>query len=1639
MNFRKKSERTFKYPGVRMAMDGNTAVIMCEREASDAAGAYPITPSTQMGEYWAEEMAKGHINISGRPLIFVEPESEHAAAAVTAGMSMTGLRATNFSSAQGIAFMHESLYAAAGKRLPYVLNIGCRAMTKASLNVHCGHDDFHCIDDTGFFQVFARDARGAADLNLIARKVAELSLTPAAVGQDGFLTTHLIEPLQVPERELIAEFLGYPDDEIECPTPSQEMLYGKTRRRIPMIWDVDNPMQSGTVQNQDAYMQTQAAQRPYFYDHIQEITDKVMDEYYELTGRRYNRIGEFDVDKADYVIVGMGSMIVQAVGVAEYLKKTRNLKVGVLDVTMYRPFPGDLIGKALKGKKGVVVLERTDQPLAEDLPLMREIRAAIAKSMENGQAEGKKPYPQYETYKNFKDAPRLYSGVFGMGSRDMQPEVLIGAIENMLPDGGHRPFFYLGIEFTRVAANPKQEIYIQELKEAYPLVGDLAVKGSENPNLMPEGSMTVRMHSIGGWGAITTGKNLVMTLYDLLGYEIKANPKYGSEKKGQPTTYYLAVAPTPIPLNCEYNYVDVVLSPDPNVFGHSNPLAGLKKGGTLIIQSSLETEAEVWNSFPRSMQQQAVDNDIQIYYIDGFKIAREEASDPELQLRMQGNAFQGAFFAGSPLMEVAGLDEKKLFSSIEMQLEEKFGSKGRRVVEDNLRIVRRGFDQIHKITHREINMAVIQPSSKSANLPIMLKQLPEAGGGISDVHRFWEQTGSFYAQGQGNNNLADPYMALSLVPATTGIFRDMTQIRFEYPQWVADNCTACGDCYSVCPDSAIPGLVNSVSEVFATVIDRIERDSMLTIHLRRETRNVEKRLREIINSQGGDGANVRQALDQAVLEIIRDSDAENREAIEKEFGLFMEKLGTFDFSVTKPYWSTKEKKQPNSGGLFSITINPYTCKGCMECIDVCDDEALVRKPQDNDAIERLQNDWAFWLDLPTSNETFSRIDDLDEKIGALETMLLDKANYNSISCGDGACLGCGEKTNLHLFTGTVTALMQSRVKQQLSKLDDLIARLELHIRLKLAEGVDLGDTSAINQAANNNEQDLSLSNLTSSIDPGHEKTLIDKGWLQQMTKLLEQLRDLHWRYREGPTNNGRAEMGIVNATGCTSVWGSTFPYNPYPFPWTSNLFQDSPSVAMGLFEGHMTKMADSFKAIRIAELELAGKYSAAEHDNFFQYFNWKDFSDEEWKLCPPVVSIGGDGAMYDIGFQNLSRAMASGMPIKVMVLDTQVYSNTGGQACTSGFVAQIADMSPYGKAFKGKEEMRKEMGLIGIAHRTSYILSGSPSNTTHLIEGYIDGLNSRRPALFNIYSTCQPEHGVADDATSRQSKLVVESRGYPLMKYDPDAGETIEECIDLEGNPSIDQDWPTYTLNYQDESGNSESMELPVTFADFAASEGRFRKHFRIAPRDAWNDEMIPMVDFIDFEEDDRDGKFPYIWGVNKKNQLIRVLCSQEIVNSTLERRQYWRQLKGIAGEMNKVDINGIIEQTKVDMANSLSSTLLTMSASGDASLLAGSVASGAGAAPAAAGQSAAAGNHEPVWIETPECTACDECTDIAPGIFKYNADKLAEVINPTGGKYKDIVRAAEKCTAGCLHPGTPWDMNEKDIDKLIKRAEKYQ
>ena len=1631
----------FKYPGIRAAMDGNTAAIMCERESTDAAGAYPITPSTQMGEYWAEEAARGHLNISDRPLIFIEPEGEHAAAAVTAGLSMTGLRAANFSSGQGIAYMHESLYAAVGKRLTYVLNIGARAMTKSTLNVHAGHDDYHAIDDTGFFQLFANKAQHVADLNIIAHRIAELALTPGVVAQDGFLTTHLIESLLIPERALIKEYLGRPDDIIDTPTPAQKIIYGDTRRRIPELWDVDNPVMAGIVQNQDAYMQSVAAQRPFFFDHIQDLTDKSFEEFYQLTGRRYERVMTYRADDADYLILGQGSLIPSAQVVVDYLRETRGIKVGVVDLVMFRPFPGDLISKVLKGKKGVSILERLDQPLAADLPIAREVRAVLTKALENGASPKQMPYPEIASYQT-KDLPSIYSGSFGMGSRDLQPEGIIGAIENMLPDGKQKKQFYLSIDFIRDEAyTPKQQIHQENIQDAYPNVKELAIRGSENPNLMPKDAVTVRFHSVGGWGAITTGKNLAMTLYDLLGYDIKANPKYGSEKKGQPTTYYLAAAPEPIRVNCEYFFVDVVLSPDPNVFKHTNALAGLKKGGCFIIQSEKEKPADVWADIPEPYQKVIINNDIHVYYIDGFKIAREEATDPELQLRMQGIAFQGAFFAASPLMAKTGLDEEKLLKAIEDQLQKKFGSKGQRVVDDNMRVVRRGFDEVHEITNKVLGAGHENGTNGEMALaiPEMMKDIPQSESRMSDIHRFWDQTGNFYLRGMGNDNITDPFIGLSVMPAVTSLFRDMTGIRFEHPEWIPNNCTACGDCYTVCPDTAIPGLVSELSEVFETVVTRVKKQHGKVEHLPKAVRQLEGRVRELFKSSDN-GATVNDFIRHAIDQTINENGIEA--GLKKEFDWFLDELGDFKFALTRPYFDLYEKDQANSGGLFSITINPTTCKGCMECVEVCDDDALRPIVQTEDSIARLRKEWDLWLDLPTTPKKYSRIDDLEEKIGALETLLLDKNAYLKLASGDGACLGCSEKSVIHLFVATVESLMQPRVEKHVAHLTELIGKLEQHIQQRLMGNVDVSDAETMSKIiAESKEGDLTMSGIAQRLESEKGSEPIDQDWLRDVTQLLARLKKLKWKYEHGVTGNGRTTMGICNNTGCTSVWGSTYPFNPYPFPWANHLFQDSTSMAMGIFEGHMAKMAEGFVAIRKAELELSGQYDSHEHDDFFTYFTWEQFSDEEWLLCPPVVALGGDGAMYDIGLQNLSRMMASGKPIKVIVVDTQVYSNTGGQACTSGFIGQVSDMAQYGKVWKGKSEPRKEIGLIAMAHRNTYVLQGTLANTSQMIEGFIDGLMTKRPAIFNLYTTCQPEHGVGDDLGAHQAKLAVESRAYPLFKYNPDHGVKAEDAFDLSGNPAMDQIWPSYTLKYR-ENGIEKSMEVAMTFADFAITEGRFRKHFRKVPRDAWNENMVILADYLEMEEDDREGKFPFIWAVDRKQRLSRVLVAKPIVDSCEERRDFWIMLRAIAGVETE-------PQEEEDLEGKIRAEVVGNIAQGLMKLAGGS---GEGLTDLALGSTLAAGENQvaldeaPVaegdylapWLETEECTSCDECININSKIFAYNNDKRAYIANPEGGPYQDLVKAAEKCTARVIHPGLPADRNAKDIDKWIKRGEKF-
>ena len=256
--------------------------------------------------------------------------------------------------------------------------------------------------------------------------------------------------------------------------------------------------------------------------------------------------------------------------------------------------------------------------------------------------------------------------------------------------------------------------------------------------------------------------------------------------------------------------------------------------------------------------------------------------------------------------------------------------------------------------------------------------------------------------------------------------------------------------------------------------------------------------------------------------------------------------------------------------------------------------------------------------------------------------------------------------------------------------------------------------------------------------------------------------------------HGPESMGIVAATGCNTVYGSTYPYNPFLVPWTNSLFENAPADALG----------------------IRARWDQAGH------------ADRK------IWVIGGDGAMYDIGFQSLSRMVASGADIKVLVLDTQVYSNTGGQASTATFGGQVTKLSAFGKELHGRPERRKELGRILIGHGDVYVAQTTPAHINHFYRAVMDANEYPGPAVVVVYTPCQPEHGIPDDASSAQAKLAVTSRAFPLFTYDPRKGPTIAERLSLQGNPSPREDW------YTAPDGSV------VDFLAFARTESRFAQHF---------------------------------------------------------------------------------------------------------------------------------------------------------------------------------------------------------------------
>src|SRR5215813_13492609 len=366
-----------QFPGIPTTSDGAGTVVLVETHITQGACAYPITSSTTMGGGYQAEVANGKHNLWGEELAFIEPESEHSAASTCEGFAVSGGRVTNFTSGQGLILMKEVLYTISGKRLPVVFHIGARALTSHSLNVHTGHDDVYGVADCGWGALFARNAQEAGDLALICRRAAEEPETPFLNVQDRFLTSHTIENVKLAEPELMKQFVGHPSE------------------RTRALFDPRVPLMSGVVQNQDSYMKGKIAQRKW-YDRVLPTLKAVMDEYTRLTGRKYDVVMPYRLEDADYAIAGSGCMIETGEAAVDWIREHMGIKVGLLHVTCWRPFPSIEVVEALRHCKAISVIERLDIPMMQSNPLLAEIKAAFADSV-----SGTPGYPELDRVPKF--------------------------------------------------------------------------------------------------------------------------------------------------------------------------------------------------------------------------------------------------------------------------------------------------------------------------------------------------------------------------------------------------------------------------------------------------------------------------------------------------------------------------------------------------------------------------------------------------------------------------------------------------------------------------------------------------------------------------------------------------------------------------------------------------------------------------------------------------------------------------------------------------------------------------------------------------------------------------------------------------------------------------------------------------------------------------------------------------------------------------------------------------------------------------------------------------------------------------------------------------------------------------------------
>lgn len=356
-------------------LTGDQAVAEAMRQIEpDVVAAYPITPQTEIVMGFSQFVADGKVKTEMIPV-----ESEHSAMSACVGSAAAGARTMTATSANGLALMWEIVYIAASTRLPIVMPVVNRALS-GPINIHCDHSDTMGARDSGWLQVYSESAQEAYENTILAIRIAECKdiQLPVMVCQDGFITSHAVEGIEIFPDEAVKKFIG------------------GYRPQMPTLLDIDNPVTYGPLDLQDFYFEHKRQQSEAIKNSLS-IIPKIIDEFNKTFNRKHDLIEEYKLDDAEVAIVVLSSTAGTTKAVVDELRK-KGIKAGLLKPCFFRPFPKERIIKALSKVKAAAVLDRSESFSGCGGPLFSEVKSAMYDSQLK---------------------PLLNNYIFGLGGRDI--------------------------------------------------------------------------------------------------------------------------------------------------------------------------------------------------------------------------------------------------------------------------------------------------------------------------------------------------------------------------------------------------------------------------------------------------------------------------------------------------------------------------------------------------------------------------------------------------------------------------------------------------------------------------------------------------------------------------------------------------------------------------------------------------------------------------------------------------------------------------------------------------------------------------------------------------------------------------------------------------------------------------------------------------------------------------------------------------------------------------------------------------------------------------------------------------------------------------------------------------------------------